>query len=69
MMMVYFSGSGKLVMYFGPGYENLTVIVVYDVMQRNARLIYQDGEELVRIKGVDWKVMFTSLKNISKQCE
>ena len=61
MMMVHFSGSGKFAMYFGPSYENVTVMhVVYDVMQGNARLIYQDGEELVCIKGIDWKVMFTS---------
>ncbi|CAG8653408.1 6024_t:CDS:2, partial [Paraglomus occultum] len=59
MMVVHFSESGKLAMYFGPNYENVTVMhVVYDAMQNNARLIYQDGEELVHIKGIDWKVMF-----------
>jgi len=59
MIMMHFT-SGKLCSYFGPGGKSVTVMhVIYGSSdKREAKLVYENGEETVDIKGADWQVMF-----------
>ena len=68
MIMMHFTSSRKLCSYLGPGGKAVTVMhIIYGSTgdKREAKLVYEVGEETVHIKGADWQIMFDVVLSIA----